>query len=164
MDDFSAAPLDTASRVMTAIVFLMMVFPVYMYFQQGDFPLVALAVLPVITVISWGFSVRGYSLEPGRLVIQRPFFSKSIPLETNVSARPDPEANKGTVRVAGNGGLFGYYGTFRSRKLGLFTAYATNWRSSIVIETGGRTLVVTPEETEMFLSRLSESVEEVMKG
>ncbi|MCK7535735.1 MAG: PH domain-containing protein [Marinilabiliales bacterium] len=111
----------------------------------------------MVLLISWGFSVRGYSIEYGRLVIQRPFFSKSIQLGQDLSVTSDPEAGKGAVKVSGNGGLFGYYGSFRSKKLGLFTAYATDWKFGVVVKTGGKTYVVTPDEPEMFMTRLTES-------
>ncbi len=157
MDEFSTAPCDTSCRVVTALVFVMTVFFVFLFFSFKEFPPYVMALLPVVLLISWGFSVRGYSIEHGTLLIQRPFFSKSIQLGQDLSVTRDPEAGKGAVKVAGNGGLFGYYGSFRSKRLGSFTVYATDWKFGVVVKTGGKTFVVTPDEPDMFISRLTES-------
>lgn len=157
MDDFSTAPYDTACRVVTSLVFAMTAFFIFLFFRIDDFPPYAMALMPAVLLITWGFSVRGYSIEHGRLVVQRPFLSRSIALGKDIAAVHDPEAAKGAVRIAGNGGLFGYYGSFRSKKLGLFTAFATDWKFGVVVRTGGKTFVVTPEDPEMFISRLTES-------
>lgn len=157
MDDFAAAPCDTACRVITTITFLMTAFFIFLFLRTDGFPPYAMALMPVILIITWGFSVRGYSIEHGRLLIQRPFLSRSIALANDLTAIRDPEAGKGAMKVTGNGGLFGYYGSFKSRKLGLFTAYATDWKFGVIVKTGGKTFVVTPDEPEMFISRLTES-------
>lgn len=157
MDDFSTAPCDTTCRVVTALIFVMTAFFVFLFLYLENFPPYAMALMPVVLIITWGFSARGYSIEHGTLLIQRPFFSKSIRLGPDLSVTHDPEAGKGAVKVSGNGGLFGYYGSFRSRKLGLFTAYATDWKYGVVLKTGGKTFVVTPDEPEMFMTRLTES-------
>lgn len=157
MDEFSTAPCDTACRVVTVLVFVMTAFFVFLFLQLDDFPPYAMALMPIVLLITWGFSVRGYSIEHGILIIQRPFFSKSIQLGQDLSVARDPEAGKGAAKVAGNAGLFGYYGSFKSRKLGLFTAYATDWKFGVVVKTGGKTYVVTPDEPDMFMTRLTES-------
>ncbi len=90
-------------------------------------------------------------------MVHRPFVSKRIALAPGLTASPDPDSGKGAVRMMGNGGLFGYYGTFRSGRLGAFSAYATDWKFGVVVRTGGKTFVVTPEEPEMFITRLLET-------
>lgn len=157
MDEFSTAPYDTPCRIISGLLVLMSAFFAFLYFFLEGFPIAAVGLLPVILVISWGLSPRSYSLESGTLIVHRPFGSKTINLGSDLVAQPDPEAGKGVVKVAGNGGLFGYYGSFRSGRLGFFRAYATNWKHGVVVKTGGKTYVVTPEEPEMFLSRLVES-------
>jgi len=157
LDDFSAAPCDTACRVITTLVFVMTAFFVFLFLHLEDFPPYAMALMPAVLIITWGFSVRGYSIEHGILIIQRPFLQKSIQLGQGLSATRDPEAGKGAVKVSGNGGLFGYYGSFRSKRLGPFTAYATDWKFGVVVKTGGKTYVLTPDEPEMFMTRLTES-------
>lgn len=157
MDDFSTAPCDTTCRVVTTLVFVMTAFFVFLFLHLKDFPPYAMALMPLVLLITWGFSVRGYSIEHGTLIIQRPFLPKSIQLGQGLSATLDPEAGKGAAKVAGNAGLFGYYGSFRSKRLGFFTAYATDWKFGVVVRTGGKTYVVTPDEPDMFITRLTES-------
>jgi hypothetical protein len=157
MDDFPPAPLNTVARLVTLMVFLMAAFFGFLAFRQSDFPLYAAALIPLVIFITWGFSTRGYSLEDGKLVVHRPFISRRISLAPGLTAVPDPDAGKGAVRVMGNGGLFGYYGTFRSGRLGTFSAHATDWKFGVVVRTGGKTYVLTPEEPEMFVTRLEET-------
>ena len=157
MEDFPAAPYDTTSKVITGLVVLMAGFFVVLFLSR-KLPPYAMALMPVILTATWGFSVRGYTVEPGILIIRRPFLGKTIRLGGDLVAEHDPAWGKGAVKVAGNGGLFGYYGTFRSVRLGQFTAYATTLKNGVVIRAGGKTYVATPEEPEMFLTRLTESV------
>ena len=51
---------------------------------------------------------------------------------------------------AGNG-LFAITGWFRNRKLGLFRAFATAPRHSVVLRFDDRTLVISPEDPERFV-------------
>lgn len=157
MDEFSTAPYDTACRIVTALLFLMALFFGFLYFFLDQFPLAAVALLPATLLVTWGLAPRSYSLEGATLIVHRPFGNKTITLEKDLMVQPDPEAGKGAVKVAGNGGLFGYYGSFRSGRLGFFRAYATNWKHGVVVKTGGKTYVVTPDEPEHFVSRIVES-------
>lgn len=158
MEEYDTAGCDTVSRVVTGFMFLMAAGFVVIFILVAEFPVYATALMPVIIFTTWGFSTSGYSLEPGSLVIRRPFRSKTIRLDRDLTAESDPEAGKGAVKTMGNGGLFGYYGSFRSGRLGSFSAYVTDWKKGVVIRTGGKTIVVSPDEPELFIPRLLDSV------
>ena len=46
-----------------------------------------------------------------------------------------------SIRLFGSGGLFGYLGKFRNKKLGNYTMYATNLNELILIRTNRKTYV-----------------------
>jgi len=157
MDEFPPAPLDTAARVVTTMVFLLTAFFVFLALRQPRFSPFGAALLLLLPAVTWGFSIRNYSLEDGKLVIHRPLGSRKIALSPELTAFQDPDAAKGALRLWGNGGVFGYYGTFRSGRLGTFSAYATDWKFGVVVKTGGKTFVLTPDDPITFIARLRET-------
>jgi transcriptional regulator with XRE-family HTH domain len=96
------------------------------------------------------FSVTGYELENGVLVIQRLFWKTRVPLAGG-TARALPRAMKGSLRLFGCGGLFSFTGLFTSRTLGRYRAWVSDSERTVVIETGGRKLVVSPDMPEQFV-------------
>ena len=79
-----------------------------------------------------------------------------FPLDDLREARPAaPGDFNGSIRLFGNGGLFGYYGLFRTAKLGKCTWYVTNRANSVVIVTGAKTAVFSPDDVPAFLSAIS---------
>lgn len=65
-----------------------------------------------------------------------------------------PEDSRGCVRLWGSGGFFGYYGLFRSAALGSFTAYLTSRTNNVVVVTGSKTALLSPDDVEGFLSAI----------
>ena len=57
---------------------------------------------------------------------------------------------KGSLRLFGNGGIFGFYGWFWSKSLGRFSAFVTDNARSVVIRLPARTIVVSPDQPEEF--------------
>jgi hypothetical protein len=55
----------------------------------------------------------------------------------------------------GSGGLFGYYGLFRTRALGRSTWYVTNRKNRIVLIAGAKTFVLSPDDVDGFLRALN---------
>lgn len=110
-------------------------------------PLGILAVCPL-------FVVRGYSLSPGRLHVQRLLWETVVPLDSLRSAWAAPDAMSGSLRLFGNGGLFSITGLFRSPRLGSYRAFVTDPRLAVVLDLGDRKVVVTPESPDAFLAQL----------
>jgi hypothetical protein len=54
----------------------------------------------------------------------------------------------------GNGGLFGYYGRFRTTKLGSCTWYVTDRSKAVVVVTDAKTIVLSPADTTGFLAAI----------
>lgn len=142
--EYRAAPMDTLARVLTAIVIVMAgAFPFI-----PNMPIYGAVVIPLVILVTWLFSVRGYILEEGLLRVQRPFWTTEIALPPDTVFRAEPEIRKGLWRTAGNGGLFGYTGWYRNKALGSFRAYVTSWGDAVSVtsESTGFRAVISPED------------------
>ena len=60
------------------------------------------------------------------------------------------------VRMWGSGGLFGYYGLYYTAGLGKCTWYVTDRSKCVVVVTRDKTVVVSPDDVEKFVTSLSD--------
>jgi hypothetical protein len=121
---------------------------------QDDLPVIAriamILIWPLILGITALFSIRSFDIMQDGILVQRLFWANRLGYEDLRSVRVDKDAMKGSIRVMGNGGLFSFSGRYRSRKLGVFTVYATDMKLSVILRYSDRTVVVTPESPEEF--------------
>ena len=118
----------------------------------------AASLLPVaILVLTALFAVRGYTIEDSTLLIVRPGWNTRIPLVGLQSVDIKPDAMRGSIRLFGNSGLFGFIGLYRNSALGRYRAFATNAANCVVLRFADRTLVVTPDRPQQFAALLRES-------
>jgi hypothetical protein len=114
-------------------------------------------VLPIAIVLgTLPFMVRGYVITGRELRIARLGWENCIPLRDIVSATADPAAMRWSIRLFGSGGLFGFFGWFRNRKLGTYRAYGTDPSNAVVIKLRQRTIVVTPHDPAAFVTAVRE--------
>jgi hypothetical protein len=105
--------------------------------------------------LSFAGGPRGYTVEAGRLRVDRPLRAVEIPLASIRAAGALPDgALRGAARLVGSGGLFGYYGRFWSRRLGAFRLYATRRTGLVVVDTATERFVLSPEPPGRFLDVL----------
>ncbi|MUL34880.1 PH domain-containing protein [Gloeocapsopsis dulcis] len=117
--------------------------------------IVAMVVIPlVILLTSVFFSIRGYAIADKTLYVQRIGWNTKIDLENLMTADVDPQAMRNSLRKWGNGGLFSFSGKFYNRKLGNYEAYATDPHKAVVLKLRDRTIVVTPEYPERFVTQV----------
>lgn len=109
------------------------------------------------------FAVRGYALRHGELWIRRPFWWTRIPLDGLRSARVDPDALRGAVRLWGMGGFLAIVGWFYSKRLGRFRAWVTDSSRCVVLEWDGRTVVISPADPAAFVRALGFEPEPVRR-
>lgn len=104
---------------------------------------------------TYGYTPRGYRLEDGRLVIERPVSDVVVAFRDIVDARHEHAPLKGMWRVAGNGGLFGFWGKFRrvADKTNV-AVYATRYHDGVVLSTAQGTMVITPDDPARFVDEL----------
>ena len=94
-----------------------------------------------------------YKLTADELIIHRLFSDKRIERQQIMSVELIDKDNIGwAIRIFGSGGLFGYYGTFSSTKLGSMTWYATRRDRTILVKTNGlKKIILTPDDPELFV-------------
>lgn len=118
-------------------------------------PAFAWGIAALIIVLSWAWAPRGYVVGDGFLTVQRPVGSVRIPLDDIREARPAaPGDLSGCIRLMGSGGVFGYFGLFRTSKLGVSRWFVTDRSKAIVVFTSPRTLVLSPADTDGFLKAI----------
>jgi transcriptional regulator with XRE-family HTH domain len=107
-------------------------------------------VLWVTILLVLAFSVSGYSVLDGRLLVHRLGWSKRYPLAALTGITINPRATMGSIRLFGSGGLFGYIGFFRNDILGRYRSYVTDPARSVVLRFEGICIVISPDDPELF--------------
>lgn len=115
-----------------------------------------LVVLPIAILLgTLPFMVLGYVLRDDEMLIERLGWANHIPLSTVVSATADADAIRGSIRLCGSGGLFGFFGWFRNGRLGVYRAYGTDPKRCVVMKLTHRTIIVTPDDPQRFVAELT---------
>lgn len=60
-----------------------------------------------------------------------------------------------TIRRFGVGGLFGYFGRFSNSKFGQLTMYATRRNNAVLIDTGNKKIILTPDNPFELVNQLT---------
>jgi hypothetical protein len=149
MDEFSAS-YDRTTKIVTALACAALFIPAAAVHN------IAVRIVSVlIMLVAYVYSPRSYEFNDGSIVVKRPIRDVRLPLEGLREARPaTPDDFKGSVRLWGSGGVFGYYGWFRTSKLGKCTWYLTDRSKAVVVKTAAQTALVSPDETDRFLERI----------
>ena len=113
------------------------------------------SVILAILLVAAAFSIRGYSVMDGRLLIHHLGWANKFDLAKLESAEVSPGATMGSLRTMGIGGLFGSIGHFHNEILGSYKAYATNEFNTVVLVFGNETIVVTPDDPQEFVEAVT---------
>jgi len=147
---FFRAPWSTTVKVVTVLATVVLFGASAVCFTRPElrrFPAVVASALPLaIFAVSALFMVRGYEILPGEVRVRRPLGWRVIPLAGLRRAWISPDAMAGSIRIFGDGGLFGFFGLFRDRRLGNYHAYATDPKRALVLELQDRKVVITPDD------------------
>ena len=82
-----------------------------------------------------------------------------IPLERVREARRTTSADlRGCIRLWGSGGMFGYYGLFRTSKLKKCWWYVTDRQNTVVVITDEKTALFSPDDVDGFLAAIRTTV------
>jgi len=151
---FDIAPLERAARIFTTIItafslglsgFLVVVAVVAAATALIAVPCLLLGIL----VVSLAMSPTGFAVGSGQLAVTRRALRPLLfPLVGLAAARPT--ALPRSWRLLGNGGVFGFWGTFRNKDWGRFKVYATDQHNGVLLEWPGRKMYVTPADREGF--------------
>lgn len=139
--NFSAS-FDRTTKIVSALVLVAMLGAVV---ASRNLPIAFLLFLAMC--LTYAYSARGYVCQGGTILIKRLVGDVTIPLDGLREARVATKDDfRGCVRLWGSGGVFGYYGLFRTSKLGKCTWYATNRRNLVVVVTDAKTVVISPDD------------------
>ena len=117
---------------------------------------VAMVGVPLLVLVgSLLCMVRGYVLTQSQLEVRRLGWSTILPLEGLAAVSGEPQGLQGSLRLFGNGGLFGISGWFWNRRIGRFRAYATDPQRAVLLRyRDGRKVLVTPHDVQHFIVRV----------
>jgi len=143
-----AASYDSTTKSVTAVVCLLLIVVAWLVH------IIYIALLfPLLICLAYAYSPRGYALSGGAIVIKRWIGNIRVPLADVREIRPGtPDDFTGCLKLAGNSGLFGYYGLFRTAKLGKCSWYMTNRSKTVVVVTRAKTLVLSPDDQQGFIA------------
>src|SRR3569623_1973769 len=106
-------------------------------------------VFVAMLAVAFAWSPTGYSIGDGFLSVHRVLGKFRIPLasirEVRLASREDLA---GSLRIIGSGGLFGYYGVFRSPKLGKSTWVVTRHSHAVIVLTSAGNFVLSPDDVD----------------
>ena len=116
--------------------------------------LVAMVLAPAILLGALLFVVNGYAIHDRELRIRRLLWQTSIDLSGLRSANPDALLLRGSLRIAGNGGVFSFSGYFWNRRIGRYRAFVTDWKRAVVLQLPRQIIVVSPSDPAAFVQYL----------
>jgi hypothetical protein len=125
------------------VVFVLLSHAPSVVWQWGIAGVLIASVLWVTTWTPISLSLRG-----DQLVMKQLIGRITIPVDTIENIQPiDSTWLKGSIRLFGSGGLFGFLGRFRNATLGRYTMYVTAQKNLLLIQ--------NPEKTFVFNARQS---------
>lgn len=101
------------------------------------------------------YTIRGYTLTDNAIFVHRLLWSSKISLKGLESAQYEPDAMRSSIRLFGNGGLFSFTGIFRNKKFGMYRAYVTDQRRTVVLYFHKSIVVISPDDPNEFIDRIS---------
>lgn len=145
----------TASYDLTAKVISVLAITALAAVAIATHSAVAATISALILLVTYAYSPRGYVVAEHSVNVERLVGNVKVPLESVRETRAaTSEDFRGTFRLWGNGGLFGYYGWFQTSTLGRSLWYVTNRRNAVIVATDARTTLFSPDDVEGFLAAI----------
>lgn len=101
-------------------------------------------------ILAAGSAVEELALDGSRLTLQLRRGPEQVPLAGAAARRLTPEEVAHLERLASSAGVVTGVGSFDSGRLGELDLYASDLAHAVLVETGDRRLVVTPDDPEAF--------------
>ncbi len=115
-----------------------------------------LRLLPLALVVGCAlFTIRGYTVATGAILVHRLLWSTRLPLTGLQTAHFDPGAMVGSIRTFGNGGFYSFTGRYWNKHLGSYRAYVTDPKRAVVLRFRDHTVVLSPDAPEDFVRDLT---------
>jgi len=117
-----------------------------------------LAILAVLIGGTWWARIKGISLDDNAITIERSLWPAVIKLSDIKLIRPVNDMMF-AFRTFGNGGMFGYTGTFYKKSIGSMQWFCSQRRNYVLIETAsGNKIVITPDKRSEFLHDVEQKI------
>lgn len=150
-----SARYDLLTKIVSAAVFLLLVGIPLLAMNSGLTAVIAALASAAVIGLSFAWSPRGYEIAGGALRVKRLIGDAVFPLNQLRFVRAASPADFwGCIRLWGSGGLFGYYGRFWSKALGQTTWYVTDRNRMLILDGGGKRIVVSPDNPDEFLASI----------
>ncbi|NMH28572.1 PH domain-containing protein [Flavobacterium silvaticum] len=166
MKRFDVAPLDKMSRIISfgiGILFLSILGTIWLAPDEAKnaVRLYPTIMLVVIFGIAYGLKPSAYVISADKLLVKRPAWNDAEFRLSDISSivRIESVPNKGLIRTLGCGGLFGYYGYFSNHDYGSMTWYLTRRKNVLMLEVKSEKVLVSPKDTDAFLSELRNKID-----
>ena len=165
MTQIFKASLDNLSKIVSALVVpILCIMPFTIYWSLRNQPdkrgeemmLFMVFFLPIVLVIAYLLAPKQYEVSDNELVFVNNFGKKVI-LKNNIDkVNAITKTDLGfAIRTFGSGGLFGYYGMFRSKNLGKMRWFCTRKDNLVLIETkDGNQYMASPDDVSGFIKSL----------
>jgi hypothetical protein len=149
-----SASYDSTTKVLsaaTSVVLLVVVFATH--------SVVVACLAALVIFLAYAYSPGAYAVKDQSILVNRLIGNVRIPLDDIREVRATtPGDFLGTIRLFGSGGLFGYYGLFRTSNLGKCWWYVTNPKNIVVVITGEKTILISPDCVDGFLTAIQAAV------
>ena len=144
------ASLDWLAKLVTAFVTVLFTTILVSFPISISFGFMSVLLITVYGVC-YLYRPLKYVVEFDKIIIKRPFRDKVIAITTIKEVYSIKKGSMGWVlKTFGNGGLFGFYGEFRSGRYDQMTWYATKRSNYVMLETTEQEkIVLTPDDPSM---------------
>jgi hypothetical protein len=158
--EFRLSRLDKGATITTIFVTALLVALSAFFIIKVPYGWVVAILMMSIIVFSYLLSPTKYQFDGSRFVIQKVIGKRIIiALEDIEGYALVPDFSKLRVaRTFGNGGLFGYYGTFSTIEYGTLSCQLTNLKQVFIMKTNRGTFAISPADTVRFEEHLVNSV------
>lgn len=107
--------------------------------------------------ITWLFRVRGYVVYPGLLEIRRSGWTTRVPLTGLRSVGDGVGLMRGSIRLAGNGGMYAFTGWYWNLSLGRYRMWLNDAQRAVLLDWGHRRVIVAPDDSQAFMKAIREA-------
>jgi hypothetical protein len=143
-----AASYDLAAKIISSVVVVAFLVSIIIT-RSALVGVINLCILALVYL----YSPQSYELSDGTLLIKRLIGTVRLPLDSIRELRTgNADDFKGCIRLWASGGLFGYFGLFKTRKLGKCKWYMTNRKNPVIIVASAMTVVISPDDVPGFLA------------
>ena len=155
------ASLDNTAVYITiavAVLFTVIIGGQYFFINNSGryVPMYTTIACLLIYFFAFAFRPIEYVVTIDELIVRRLLFDVHIMRADIKTVEPiDREKIRGSFRIAGVGGLFGYYGGFTNSSLGFMTWYMTRKDRPVLVKTvDNKTILFSPDDPIQFINEL----------